>query len=231
MIPFGTLLNVAMVALGSIIGLVFKKIISPTLNKKIFFVMGLFTLVLGFSMAVKSTDFILMFLSIVFGTMFGEYVNMDNVIFKFTEKLKTKINIKDDKFTDGILTAFLLFCVGSMTIVGSIDEGLGESPTILYTKAVMDGISAIVLASTFGIGVLFSIFPMLIFQGGITILVFYYKDFLPPELIDHISAIGGVLIVALGLKILGYKKINPINMLPSLCLILVFYWLKLQVMV
>jgi uncharacterized membrane protein YqgA involved in biofilm formation len=231
MIPFGTLLNVAMVALGSIIGLVFKKIISPTLNKKVFFVMGLFTLVLGFSMAIKSADFILMFLSIVFGTMFGEYVNMDNAIFKFTEKLKTKISIKDDKFTDGILTAFLLFCVGSMTIVGSIDEGLGEPPTILYTKAVMDGISAVVLASTFGIGVLFSIFPMLIFQGGITILVFYYKDFLPTELIDHISAIGGVLIVSLGLKILGYKKINPINMLPSLFLIVVFYWVKLQVMV
>ena len=81
MIPFGTLLNIAMVALGGIIGLLFKKIISPTLNKKIFFVMGLFTLVIGFSMAVKSTDFILMFLSIVFGTMFGEYVYMDNVIF------------------------------------------------------------------------------------------------------------------------------------------------------
>ena len=230
MIPFGTLLNVVMVALGSIIGLLFKKIISPTLNKKIFFVMGLFTLVLGFSMAIKSVDFILMFVSIVFGTMFGEYFNMDNAILKFTEKLKIKINIKDDKFTDGILTAFLLFCVGSMTIVGSINEGLGEPPTILYTKAVMDGISAIVLASTFGIGVLFSIFPMLIFQGGITIFVFYYKDFLTLELIDHISAVGGILIVALGFKILGYKKINPINMLPSLLLIILFYWLKLQIM-
>ena len=156
MIPFGTLFNVATVLLGSTIGLLFKKIISPQLNKKVFFVMGLFTLVLGFSMAVKSTDFILMFLSIVFGIIIGEYYNLDKSITNFTEKIKNKINVNDDKFTDGLMTAFLLFCIGSMTIVGSIDEGLGKTPDILYTKAVMDGISSVILASTFGIGVLFS---------------------------------------------------------------------------
>ena len=91
----------------------------------------------------------------------------------------------------------------------------------------MDGISSIILASTFGIGVMFSIFPMLIFQGGITILVFYYKDFLSLELINHISAVGGVLIVALGFKLLGYKKINPTNMLPAILLIVVLYGFKL----
>jgi len=116
-----------------------------------------------------------------------------------------------------------------MTIVGSIDEGLGKSPDILYTKSVMDGISSIILASTFGIGVLFSIFPMLIFQGGITILVFYYKDFLSLELINHISSVGGVLIIALGFKLLGYKKINPTNMLPALLLIVIFYTFKVYV--
>ena len=140
--------------------------------------------------------------------------------------MKNKISIKDDKFSDGILTAFLLFCVGSMTIVGSIDEGLGKRPDILYTKSVMDGISSIILASTFGIGVLFSIFPMLIFQGGITILVFYYKDFLSIELINHISSVGGVLIVALGFKLLGYKKINPTNMIPAIFLIVILYALQ-----
>jgi len=226
MIPLGTLFNVATVLLGSTIGLLFKRMINPELNKKAFFVMGLFTLVLGFSMATQSKDFILMFLSIVFGTMIGEYCNLDSAITKFIEKLKNKINVKDDKFTDGIVTAFLLFCIGSMTIVGAIDEGLGKTPDILYTKAVMDGISSVILASTFGIGVLFSIFPMLIFQGGITILVFYYKDFLPADLIDHISVVGGVLIIAIGLKILGYKKINPTNMLPALVVLVFLFLLK-----
>ena len=226
MIPFGTLFNVVMVLVGSIIGLFFKKFISSELNKKIFFVMGLFTIVLGFSMAIKSSDFILMFLSIIGGVICGESMQLDNSILRLINKLKNKISIKDDKFSDGILTAFLLFCVGSMTIVGSIDEGLGKRPDILYTKSVMDGISSIILASTFGIGVLFSIFPMLIFQGGITILVFYYKDFLSIELINHISSVGGVLIVALGFKLLGYKKINPTNMIPAIFLIVILYALQ-----
>ena len=227
MIPFGTLFNVAMVLLGSIIGLFFKQFISLELNKKIFFVMGLFTVVLGFSMAMKSTDFMLMFLSIIGGCICGESLQLDNFIFRFVDNVKKRINVKDDKFSDGVLTAFFLFCVGSMTIVGSIDEGLGKSPDILYTKSVMDGISSIILASTLGVGVLFSIFPMLIFQSGITILVFYYKDFLSLELINHISSVGGVLIIALGFKLLGYKKINPTNMLPALFLIVVFYVLKI----
>ena len=229
MIPFGTLFNVATVVLGSIIGLLFKKMINPRLNKKVFFVMGLFTLVLGFSMSIKSTDFILMFLSLVFGTMYGEYCDLDKSITNFTDKLKKKIKVKDDKFTDGIVTAFLLFCIGSMTIVGAIDEGLGKTPDILYTKAVMDGISSIILASAFGVGVLFSIFPMLIFQGGLTVIVFYYKDFFPPELIEHISAVGGVLIIAIGFKILGYKKINPTNMLPALLVLVFLFYLKMSI--
>jgi len=225
MIPFGTLFNVITVFLGSIIGLVFKKIISPELNKKVFFVLGLFTLVLGFSIAIKSTNFILMFLSIVFGIILGEGVNLDHIINKYTEILKRAIKLKDDQFTDALLTSFLLFCIGSMTIVGAIDEGLGKTPNILYTKSIMDGISAVILASSFGIGVLFSVIPMLLFQGGITVLVFYYKDLFPAELVGHISSVGGVLIIAIGLKILGYKKINPTNLLPSLIIIILIYLL------
>ncbi len=229
MVPFGTLFNVVTVILGSSLGLFFKKIISPELNKKIFFVMGLFTIVLGLSMAIETTSFILMFLSIVFGTLIGEDWNLDCAIQRLTESIKRRINIKDDNFSDGLVTAFLLFCIGSMTIVGSIDEGLGKTPDILYTKSVMDGISSIILASTFGIGVLFSVVPMFIFQGGITLAVFYYKDFLPIELIDHVSAVGGVLIIAIGFKILGYKKINPTNMLPSLLVLIFLFLIKEQI--
>ena len=228
MIPFGTLFNVVTVIFGSSLGLLFKRVISRDLNKKIFFVMGLFTLVLGFSMAIETTNFILMFLSIVFGTLIGEDWDLDNCIQNLTEKIKRKINVKDENFSDGLVTAFLLFCIGSMTIVGSIDEGLGKNPDILYTKGVMDGISAIVLASTFGIGVLFSVVPMLIFQAGITLTVFYYKDFFPIELIDHISAVGGVLIIAIGFKILGYKNINPTNMLPSILVLVFLYLIKIE---
>ena len=226
MIPFGTLFNVLTVLLGSLIGLKFKKIINPNLNKKAFTILGIFTLVLGFSMAIKSESFILMFLSLVSGTILGEYFNLDFRINRFADKWKHILKLKDDQFTDGLLTGFLLFCVGSMTILGAIDEGLGNPPDILYTKSIMDGISSIILASTLGIGVLFSIFPMFIFQGGITLIVFFYKDFLPMDLVQHISCVGGVLIIAIGLKILGYEKINATNMLPSLFIIVLLYVLE-----
>ena len=223
MIPIGTLFNVAMVLFGGAIGLFFNRRLGSELNKKIFFLMGLFTIVLGCSMAIKTTSFIFMLISIIVGTIWGEYANLDFQINQLIDKLKNKLKIKDEQFTDGLVTSFLLFCVGSMTIVGSINEGLGQEPVLLYTKSCMDGISSIILASSFGLGVLFSVFPMLLFQGGITICVFYYKDFLTPELIEHISAVGGVLIIAMGFKILGYKKLNPTNMLPSLIVAVLLY--------
>jgi len=228
MIPLGTLFNVTTVIIGSIIGLFFNKYINTDLNKKIFFIMGLFTLVLGMSMAIETTNFILILISIVIGTLIGEKWNLDNSINNLAELLKQKLNIQDAQFTDGLLTAFLLYCVGSMTIVGAIDEGLGKTPHILYIKSIMDGISSIILASTFGIGVLFSVFPMLIFQGGITIIVFFNKDLIPLEVIDHINSIGGILIIAIGLKILGYKKINPTNMLPALVIVIIGYLIQVN---
>jgi len=230
MIPLGTLANITAVFFGSIIGLFLKKRIKPHLNKKAFFVIGIFTLVLGLHMALETTDFILMLVSIVMGTILGEKYNIEAFISKYIDFLKQKLKIKDTRFTDGLVTAFLLYCVGSMTIVGSIDEGLGHPPTILYTKSIMDGISSVILASTFGIGVLFSIFPMLIFQGSITILVFLYKDFFPLELIDHINCVGGILIIAIGLKILGYQKLNPTNMLPSLIIVVLAYLIQANVL-
>ncbi|MBF25144.1 MAG: hypothetical protein CMP49_01305 [Flavobacteriales bacterium] len=226
MILAGTLINILAVVVGSLVGLIFKKIIKPEINKKVFYIIGLFTLVLGLSIAIQTNSFILILTSLIVGTIIGEYYEMDDKINTSLIALKNKFKIKDKNFTDGFLTAFLLFCVGSMTIVGAIDEGLGKSPEILYTKAIMDGFSSILLASTFGIGVLFSIFPMFFFQGGLTFLAFLYKDFIPLTLIEHISALGGVLIVAIALKILGYKKINPTNMLPSLLIIVIFYLMQ-----
>ena len=226
MIPLGTLFNVTTVIIGSIIGLVFNKYINADLNKKVFVIMGLFTLVLGVSMAIETTNYILMLISIVIGTLIGEKCNLDKSINNLAELLKQKLNIQDAQFTDGLLTAFILYCVGSMTIVGAIDEGLGKTPHILYTKSIMDGISSIILASAFGVGVLFSIFPMLIFQGSITIIVFFYKDLIPLELIAHINSIGGILIIAIGIKILGYKKINPTNMLPALVVMIIAYLIQ-----
>ena len=133
MIPFGTLLNILLVIIGSTIGFFFKKLISPTINKKIFFLIGLFTIGLGFSMVIQCTDYSILLISIIFRTIIEYEIKLN---FKLNNLIK-KINPKDESFSKGLITSFLLFCAGSMTIVGAIKEGLGEPPILLYTKSLM----------------------------------------------------------------------------------------------
>ncbi len=223
MIPYGTLLNVLLVILGGTIGIFTKKIISLHLQKKIFIVLGLFTIIIGVSMCFNFQNYVIVIISLILGSNFGNYFNLDLVIKNLTKNLKEKLKINSNNFTDGILTSFLLFCVGSMTIVGSIEEGLGKPPTILYTKSVMDGVSSVLLSSIFGVGVIFSVFPMIIFQGSITLLTFYFRDFIPNQLINDIESVGGILIIVMGLNILGFKRVNAINLLPSLIFVVFIY--------
>ncbi len=223
MIPYGTLLNVLLVILGGTIGFFTKKIISSHLQKKIFFALGLFTIIIGLSMCFNFQNYVVVILSLILGSKVGYYFNLDLVIKNLTKRLKEKLKINSNNFTEGILTSFLLFCIGSMTIVGSIEEGLGNSPTILYTKSVMDGISSIVLSSIFGVGVIFSVIPMIIFQGSITLLTFYFRDFIPNQLISDIESVGGLVIIVMGLNILGLKRLNAINLLPSLIFVVFIY--------
>lgn len=223
MIPYGTLLNVLLVILGGTIGIFTKKIISLHLQKKIFIVLGLFTIIIGVSMCFNFQNYVIVIISLILGSKFGNYFNLDLVIKNLTKNLKEKLKINSNNFTEGILTSFLLFCVGSMTIVGSIEEGLGNPPTILYTKSVMDGVSSVLLSSIFGVGVIFSVFPMIIFQGSITLLTFYFRDFIPNQLINDIESVGGILIIVMGLNILGFKRVNAINLLPSLIFVVFIY--------
>ena len=216
MIPYGTLLNVLLVILGATIGIFTKKIISSHFQKKIFIALGLFTIIIGATMCFNFQNYIVVILSLILGSKVGHYINLDLVIKNLTKSLKEKLKINSNNFTEGILTSFLLFCIGSMTIVGSIEEGLGNPPTILYTKSVMDGVSSIVLSSIFGVGVIFSVFPMIIFQGSITLLTFYFRDFIPNQLINDIESVGGIVIIVMGLNILGLKKVKAVNLLPSL---------------
>ena len=223
MIPYGTLLNVLLVILGGTIGIFTKKIISLHLQKKIFIVLGLFTIIIGVSMCFNFQNYVIVIISLILGSKFGNYFNLDLVIKNLTKNLKEKLKINSNNFTEGILTSFLLFCVGSMTIVGSIEEGLGNPQTILYTKSVMDGVSSVLLSSIFGVGVIFSVFPMIIFQGSITLLTFYFRDFIPNQLINDIESVGGILIIVMGLNILGFKRVNAINLLPSLIFVVFIY--------
>lgn len=216
----GTLINAGAIILGGIIGLLIhsklpKRIISIT-----FQAIGLFTLFLGFLMALKAQNFLLMIFSIVIGSIFGELIDIEKQLNYASEIIKKKFNSKEQKFTEGFVTSTLLFCVGSMAILGAIEEGLGGKPNLLLAKSILDGFSALALASSLGIGVIFSAVPLLIYQGLITLFAGNLQEFLTEALIAELTGVGGILLIGLGISLLEIKRIKVINMLPSLIIII-----------
>ena len=221
----GTFVNVATVVLGSLIGILFKSRLPERFIKIFFQVIGLFTLYLGFSMALKSTHVLQMVFSLIIGAVIGESLHLDRGLEKLAALIKKRFNSNNERFSDGLLTAFLLYCMGSLTILGAIQEGMTGDAHLLLIKSLMDGVSSIALASGLGVGVLFSAVPLLIFQGGITLLAMWLGDFFPAVMVTELSAVGGILLLGLGIDILGIKKIKVINMLPALVVIVVLIWL------
>jgi len=224
----GTLINVATVLIGSIIGIIIHSKMPKRFVTIVFQAIALFTVFLGFSMALKTSNIILIVLSLVIGSVIGELLNLESSIDKFGNFLKKKIRTKSEKFSEGFTTAFLLYCMGSMTIVGAIEEGLGGDNELLLIKSLMDGVSSIALASALGIGVAFSVIPLLIYQGGITLFAAYLGDFFTTIMIDELTAVGGILMIGLGISILEIKKIKVINMIPSLIIIVILVYIFLD---
>ena len=222
----GTIVNVLTVLVGSAIGMLLKSKLPEKLTKTVFQSLGLFTLALGFIMALKAEDYLIIVFSLVIGAIIGEILDLEKLISGLAGKMKKKIKIKDEKFSEGLLTAFLLFCMGSMTILGAFDEGMKGDPTLLITKSVMDGFAAMALASAFGIGVGFSVIPLLIYQGGLTIFASYLGGFFSEIMINELTAVGGILLIGLGINILEIKKIKIFNILPALVLVVFFTWAK-----
>jgi len=224
----GTIINIVAVLIGSGIGLLLKTKLPKKIIRTVFQGLGLFTLFLGFVMAMKTGSYLILVFSLVIGGIIGEALNIEN----FTEKqagfIKNKINFGGDKFSEGMLTAFLLFCIGSMSILGAFEEGMNNDSTLLITKSVMDGFSSIALAAAFGVGVAFSTIPMLIFQGGLTLLAMYFGKFIDTSIINELTAVGGILLIGLGINILEIKKINVFNLFPALIIAIFLAWIKFK---
>ena len=221
----GTLINVLAILTGGILGLLIKSLLPERFIKIVFQGLGLITLYIGFSMAIKTNNYLLVILSIVIGSIIGELINIDKFITVFSDKLKTKFKYKNSKFSTGLITAFLLYCIGSMTILGAIEEGLGNEYNLLLTKSIMDGFSSVILTAAFGVGVIFSIIPLFIYQGGLTLLASAASDFFSPFIISNLTAVGGILLIGLGINILEIKKIKIANMLPSIIVVVILAYL------
>jgi uncharacterized protein len=223
----GTLVNAAAVVVGGVIGLVVHRNLPERVKTTAFQAIGLFTVFLGVSMAFETNNFLIMIFSIVFGSVIGAWVDIDKYVIRFGDYLKKRIGSKNDKFSEGFITAFMLYCMGSMTILGAFEEGLGGAPNILLSKSVLDGFSSIALAASLGAGVVLSAIPLLLFQGGLTFLAVFLGDFLTNIIISELTAVGGLILIDLAINILEIKKIKILNMLPSLLIVVIlsYYFL------
>ncbi len=223
-LPIATFINMGAVVVGSLLGLWLNNIFSEGMKDIIFQAIGLSTLVIGMLMCLKIQDgYMLLFIfSLIIGGIIGEAIGVDELLLDLGNSLKTGLNIGEGLFTEGLVTAFLLFCIGSMTILGSIEEGISGKRELLLIKSTLDGITSVAFAATYGIGVLFSIIPMLFIQGGITLAAGRLEHFFTPSILSQISVTGGALILAIGINMLKLGEINIENLLPAIVVVVIF---------
>lgn len=216
---FGVLVNTVAVILGSIIGLVFKKGISERITKAVMTGIGLCTIYIGISGVIKCDDTLTLIIAIVLGAIIGTLLKIDDGINKLGELITKKFKKTDSNISvaEGFVTACLLFCIGAMTITGSIESGLNNNNDVLLTKSLLDFISSIMLSVSLGVGVLFSAAFVLIFQGGLVLLAQLLSTTLTnTAIVTSITSSGALLILALGLNILGITKIKVADYLPAI---------------
>jgi len=219
----GTIVNVVAVIVGSAIGILLKKGIKEKYKNTVMDGIALAVLVIGIMGSIKSENLILVIGSIGVGSVVGEIIGIEDKLDNLGNSLQMKFGGKDSNFSKGFVTASLVFCVGAMAIVGALESGIQGNHETLFAKSVIDGFTSIIFASTLGIGVAFSSIVVLIYQGGIALLANIVKDYLTPEVINEMSAIGSILIMAIGINILGLKKIRVGNMLPAIFIPILYY--------
>lgn len=225
----GTFLNIATVILGSILGLIFGARIPDKLKSTVIAGMGLFTAAMGLQMFLNTENPLIVLGALLIGTLLGEWWRIEDGLHRLGEFLEQRFSREEDdgsnRFVRGFLTASLLFCVGPMTILGSIQDGLTGDYNLLAVKSVLDGFASIAFASTLGIGVAFSAIIILVYQGGISLLAGQLDAIVTPSMMNELTATGGVILIGLALSsLLEIKKIRVGNMLPGLAVAPLIVW-------
>lgn len=214
---FGTLINVVTIIIGSILGMVFKKLIKEDLAHALTKVLGLCVIYLGMAGVIKADQPLLVIISLTLGTFIGETIHIDKKLEKLSEDMeKLMSKVYKGKIKDGFLTASLLFCIGSMAIIGPIESALTGVHDTLYYKSILDGIMSVIFASTLGFGVLLSGVSVLLYQGGIALLASLLKPFMTIATISLISGVGSLMILGLGINMVFNLELKISNMLPSI---------------
>lgn len=220
----GTIVNCIAITVGCIAGLIIKGRIPEKVSTTIMNGLALCVIYIGISGALEGKDTMQMIICIALGALVGEVIDIDRILNKLGDYFESKVKKGNNKvsISEGFVTASLLFCVGAMALVGSLESGLQGDHTTLFAKSILDGISSIIFASTLGIGVLLSVGTVFIYQGGITLGAVFLSGMLSTAVITNMSAVGSLLIIGLGLNVLGVTKIKVANLLPAVFIPIIF---------
>ncbi len=238
MTGIGTIVNTAAIIVGGIAGTLLRSGIPEKYKKIVMQGIGLAVLFIGVSGTIKEMLTIidgnkldrqflmLMIFSLVIGGLIGEFLKIETRLENIGLWFQSRVPAKGGSFSDGFVTASLVYCIGAMAIVGAIEDGLSGNPSTLFAKSILDGVSAVIFAATMGIGVAFSAIPVFIYQGSLTLLAGVVKPWLNDTVISQMSLVGGILIFAIGINLLEIKKINVGNLLPAVFIPVIYYIIK-----
>ncbi|MBN2875145.1 MAG: DUF554 domain-containing protein [Spirochaetales bacterium] len=234
-----TIINALAIVLGTVVGLLARKGFSERAKESVYNATGIISLVIGFSMAIKTEHVLSLALSIIIGGLVGTALDIEGAIYRLGEWLRRRFAkpapatasattaesapaaTDAPGFAFGFLNASVLFCVGAMALVGSFKAGTEGNYDLILTKSVMDGFIAVIFAGAMGVGVGFSALSVLVYQGALTLAASWVKPFVTPSMIAELSAVGGALVVMIGINLLGLKKIRTGDFLPALVIIVV----------
>jgi len=219
----GTIVNVAAVVVGTIIGCVLKHAIPEKIQKIIMQAVGLGVVSIGVASAIQTQNPVLFVISLALGASLGKAIGIENGLEKVGNKLQDRFSSSGNTVAEGFVTATLIYCVGAMTILGSIQSGLTGNHELLFTKSILDGIVSIVLASTLGFGVGLSAIVILLFQGSITLGASFVAPLMTDVVMQELTAVGGALIIGIGINLLDIKKMHVGDMLPAIFIPPIYY--------
>lgn len=215
----GAVVNFFVVIVAGLLGLLIKKGIPERVKNALMHGMAFCVMYIGITgLFEKGAKILVIIISFALGSALGELIDLDKRVNLIGLKLQQKLtrNESDNRFAEGFVTATLLFCVGAMTVVGSIESGINGDNSMLYSKTVIDSVSTVALTSTFGIGVVFAALPVLLIEGGITLLAVFVSPILTETAVAQMSIIGSSLIIALSFNMLGITKIKVMNYIPAI---------------
>ena len=226
MILTGTIVNAGAIVVCGLLGTFIIKNVPERFNEIIVKAIGLSVLFIGLSGAFENENVMLLILSMVIGSIIGELIDIDGKMNRLGELAEKKMGFGEGNFSKGFVTASILFCTGSMAIVGAMNSGLSLDHNMLYAKSILDGVIAVIFAGTMGIGVAFSAVPILIYEGLIAIAASFVGDFLTAEMITEMSATGILIIAGIGFNFLDIKQIKVANMIPAIFIPCIYFGIR-----